>query len=204
MLIICFALRCVVSDAGGNKDRRKLGRTDRHRGQSHVGICEHGNFHQCDHSFISFRVSGYRVGLSLITVQFGESCLGRARFTRTSWARPTSARCQFGAQHFVAYSSLAFNSLTGFTSLARFLHMLTNSAQHRWWRIAGNSIHHGPSLPNITWINSTSRSSLSHSTIIVDCIGHGRRAAWYISCTLRLASCYNKSCVHVHIGDKCF
>ena len=129
------SLCCTVSDASGNKDRREHGRTDRHCGQSHVGLREHGNFHQCDHSFISFiRVAGCRVGLS-------------------------------------------------FTD---------------------NSVHYEPSMPHITWINSTSRSSLSHSAIIVDCKGYGHQAVWYISYALRLASCYNKSYVRAYIGDKCF
>ena len=62
--VLIQSLSCVVSDAGGNKDRREHGRTDRHRGQSHVGLREHGNFHQCDHSCISVKVAGSRVGLS--------------------------------------------------------------------------------------------------------------------------------------------
>ena len=44
------SLRCVVIDAGSDKDMRKRGRAD--RGPTR----EHGNLNQCDHSFISIRV----------------------------------------------------------------------------------------------------------------------------------------------------
>ena len=40
-------------------------------------------------------------------------------------------------------------------------------------------------------VNSTSRSSLNYSAIVVDCKGHGRRAR-HKSYAVRLASSYNK------------
>ena len=38
-----------------------------------------------------------------IPVHFGASFLTRACLTRSSWARPTSTRCQFGARQFGAF-----------------------------------------------------------------------------------------------------
>ena len=38
-----------------------------------------------------------------IPVHFGASFLTRACLTRSSWARPTSTRCQFGARQFAAF-----------------------------------------------------------------------------------------------------
>ena len=62
---------------------------------------------------------------------------------------------------------------------------------------ADNFVQYATSLA----INSASRSSLNHSTIIVDCKGHGGRAR-HESYALRLASCYNKRCVRAYIGNK--
>ena len=54
-----------------------------------------------------------------LSFQFGASFLTRASWTRTSLARPTSTRCQFGARQFGAYSSLTRGSSARFASLAR-------------------------------------------------------------------------------------
>ena len=40
----------------------------------------------------------------MLSVQFGASFLTRACLTRSSWARPISTRCQFGARQFGAFS----------------------------------------------------------------------------------------------------
>ena len=39
-----------------------------------------------------------------VSFQFGAIFLTRASLTRTSWARPTATRCQFGARQFGAFS----------------------------------------------------------------------------------------------------
>ena len=39
----------------------------------------------------------------MLSFQFGASFLTRTCLTRTSWARPTSTRCQYGAQQFGAF-----------------------------------------------------------------------------------------------------
>ena len=114
------SLRCVVSDAGGDKDMRKRERADR------GPTLEHGNLRQCDHSFISIRV--------------------------------------FFADNFTSYNKQLACHIS---------------------------------------INSTSRSSLNHSAIIVDDKGHGRRGR-HKSYAHRLASYYNKRCVRAYIGNKSF
>ena len=52
----------------------------------------------------SFRLSDGHEGPQLLSVQFGASFLTRACLTRSSWARPISTRCQFGARQFGAFS----------------------------------------------------------------------------------------------------
>ena len=44
------------------------------------------------------------IGLCGVSFQFGASFLTRASLTRTSWARPTATRSQFGARQFGAFS----------------------------------------------------------------------------------------------------
>ena len=44
----------------------------------------------------------YMAAIWLIPVHFGASFLTRACLTRSSWARPTSTRCQIGARQFGA------------------------------------------------------------------------------------------------------
>ena len=62
---------------------------------------------------------GMKGGVIGLSVHFGASFLTRACLTRSSWARPTSTRCQIGARQFDAYSSLTRGSSARFASFAR-------------------------------------------------------------------------------------
>ena len=94
--------------------------------------------HTCDNVLNGHRI-GYLTEYKAVkealpcglSFQFGASVLTHASWTRTSLARPTSTRCQFGAN-----SSLTRGSSARFASLARcsfsrFLYMLTHSALHK-------------------------------------------------------------------------
>ena len=66
----------------------------------------------------------------MLSVQFGASFLTRACLTRSSWARPMSTRCQFGARQFGAFASLARVSLTR-GRLTRFIMAIDSTPQEQ-------------------------------------------------------------------------
>ena len=79
-----------------------------------------------------------RGGHPMIPVQFGASFLTRASLTRSSWARPTSTRCQIGTRQFGAYSRLTHGSSARFASFTRFSFFTFSLHAHTFGTAQGN------------------------------------------------------------------